>query len=1079
MKGYVRKYILIFLVICTALLCTVGASTWILLSEKRISAPTPFAPIATTVSGEISATAVYSGENTTVSGYTVTDGNGANLNKYFNVTVTYREEETEGSASTVDGIKVTANVSFEPTTNIYNAPDDTTVEVPLKAVAYTKSDLGYTYYSSIQGAITGVGNPTSLTDVVVVTGININVTKDITIPENVNLVLPFYDSLFTADFEDLYMTDTTPPYIAYDYGETYAYTIGRTEDGAIKTAIQQLHAKTDKGANIYDYTDGTSAKVQKYRKILITMTNKADITVEENGCLSLGGEYGMTSMKGRYAQINLDKGSSINVKGKFYCEGFVKEINAVHGNQTANQSKMDNSFDADRLIHVTSTGFLQTGLALYDMKSGGNLTSLIEKNIFAINKFDFPYLQTFVQIENGGKFHTFSHAFVSIAGTNQHVNKLAPILEPLASSETSIFYLLSENACFEYCPNNTEFTTATSKTRIFINGEIILGGMTLPVATYTLTTVGNYTPISHKFAIFINNGGSFTMDDKVKLLPGSSLKVNDGGSFNINSSFIAYKGEHCSYINGYGTGYDDAQLINNGTIKVGSSGNIGAYIQTTSGKDIAKLDFSDVKDEDLFSATSDETLSANTTTINKISIISQGQFIDESDKGVGDYQFPKESTIYSAGVDVNGEPTNAWYSDAKHAINKLNIEIKNVTNGVYKYTVYMADNEEGTIGKEELTPALSHDIDSRKYVIIEASRYQKATMNGEDLVSGKGYPMTKDNTLVITPSEGVSVKISTESKSGASSVSYQISESTESGGSDYTVVETIGPNATIYIRKGYNFKINGSGSGLSLSGTINVGPTTGSYKNNSVLVASGDYQIHFNFSIVCIVEGTMITLADGTQKAVEDLQIGDNLLVFNHYTGKYDVKPLVVNAHANEEARLHDVLNVRFSNGVLWRIAGTHGLFDCTLNKYVMISKENIDEYVGHEFYYSNGESGDKVTLTDYFVTKETVKVFSPATLDFANYFANGLLNAPPLPNTYTAGQMNYFEFDENMKVDEEKMQADIEKYGLYTYEDFKEYIPEEVFNALPFKYFKISVGKGLMTWEDIIATIALILESA
>ena len=31
------------------------------------------------------------------------------------------------------------------------------------------------------------------------------------------------------------------------------------------------------------------------------------------------------------------------------------------------------------------------------------------------------------------------------------------------------------------------------------------------------------------------------------------------------------------------------------------------------------------------------------------------------------------------------------------------------------------------------------------------------------------------------------------------------------------------------------------------------------------------------------------------------------------------------------------------------------------------------------------------------------------------------------------------------MKYDAEMMQADIETYGLYTYEDFKDYIPEEI----------------------------------
>ena len=49
------------------------------------------------------------------------------------------------------------------------------------------------------------------------------------------------------------------------------------------------------------------------------------------------------------------------------------------------------------------------------------------------------------------------------------------------------------------------------------------------------------------------------------------------------------------------------------------------------------------------------------------------------------------------------------------------------------------------------------------------------------------------------------------------------------------------------------------------------------------------------------------------------------------------------------------------------------------------------------------------------------------------------------------------------------KKQADIEKYGLYTYDEFTDYISKEIFDLLPIPYLKISVGKGLTTKEKII----------
>ena len=54
------------------------------------------------------------------------------------------------------------------------------------------------------------------------------------------------------------------------------------------------------------------------------------------------------------------------------------------------------------------------------------------------------------------------------------------------------------------------------------------------------------------------------------------------------------------------------------------------------------------------------------------------------------------------------------------------------------------------------------------------------------------------------------------------------------------------------------------------------------------------------------------------------------------------------------------------------------------------------------------------------------------------------------------------------MKYDEEKKQSDIEKYGLYTQDDFGGVIPAELFEAFNAQYLKVSVGKGYITEEEI-----------
>ena len=44
----------------------------------------------------------------------------------------------------------------------------------------------------------------------------------------------------------------------------------------------------------------------------------------------------------------------------------------------------------------------------------------------------------------------------------------------------------------------------------------------------------------------------------------------------------------------------------------------------------------------------------------------------------------------------------------------------------------------------------------------------------------------------------------------------------------------------------------------------------------------------------------------------------------------------------------------------------------------------------------------------------------------------------------------------------------DIEKYGLFTYEDFQDLVSYEIYCSFPTQYFKVAIGKGILTWEDL-----------
>lgn len=247
---------------------------------------------------------------------------------------------------------------------------------------------------------------------------------------------------------------------------------------------------------------------------------------------------------------------------------------------------------------------------------------------------------------------------------------------------------------------------------------------------------------------------------------------------------------------------------------------------------------------------------------------------------------------------------------------------------------------------------------------------------------------------------------------------------------------------------------------------------TGLVEQNLTVTATGNSS--------CIVEGTFITLVDGTQKPIENITPTDKVLIFNHITGKMEAGQVLFTSHGTEEAELYRIVNLQFSDGTTLRIVESHGLFDLDLNKYVYLKESNYKDYIGHRFYKSdfNGTEfiGGEITLVNAFVTEEVVRVFCPVTVFHMNCFAESLLTMPNIPYN-EEGLVNFFEFGEALKYDEEKMQADIEKYGLFTYEDFSEYFSYEAFIASPAVYLKIAIGKGLITFDEILLIIEYLLQ--
>ena len=336
------------------------------------------------------------------------------------------------------------------------------------------------------------------------------------------------------------------------------------------------------------------------------------------------------------------------------------------------------------------------------------------------------------------------------------------------------------------------------------------------------------------------------------------------------------------------------------------------------------------------------------------------------------------------------------------------------------------------------------------YLIISFDSDKGNISSNSGLLSLVGLDSNTD--INITVSSKRTYKVTISGETSGLKVTYK--NNFESGNIESGLNYLEGTTITVTAPSNNDVNITGS-----TSKTITKG-TTDSF------ILSADTEISVDTG--CLVEGTLITLANGTKKKVEDITENDMLLVFNHYTGEYDFAKVLFNDHTNQPIQNYTIINLYFSNGKIVKVVYEHGFFDLDENKYVYITEQNYNDYIGHRFYSSTWDgttyTNNIVTLDKVVITNEFTKIYSPVTAYHMDYFTEDMLSMPG----GIEGIFNIFEYDEDLKFNEEKMNRDIELYGEFTYEDFKDLVPEDIFNSFQTRYFTVAIGKGNLTMERI-----------
>lgn len=209
---------------------------------------------------------------------------------------------------------------------------------------------------------------------------------------------------------------------------------------------------------------------------------------------------------------------------------------------------------------------------------------------------------------------------------------------------------------------------------------------------------------------------------------------------------------------------------------------------------------------------------------------------------------------------------------------------------------------------------------------------------------------------------------------------------------------------------------SGSGVGAFSSLGVSVPATTiyiRAYATNSEGTAYGVELSLVNQ--ICIAAGTLVTMADGTSKPIEEITYSDQLLVWNFDEGRFDnAQPLYI-----KKAERTDQYNrLEFSDGSCLETINQHRIFNKELGAFTYPMTE--DTPIGTTTFNVKGE---EVRLVNKYVVKALVDYYNVITYKHMNLFGNGILTSIGYNNLYPIEDMKF--------VKDDRALIPMEEYGL------------------------------------------------
>ena len=811
------------------------------------------------------------------------------------------------------------------------------------------------------------------------------------------------------------------------------------------------------------------------RNTLVKIANGVKLTIEANATLEIAGELtgsaggnkaGHTA--GKYAELQLEGTASVEVSGTANITGFV---NNADGNNSGSMT-------------VYGGGKLYQPFTLIDYKGGSLLAATFYgiqagKAYSPFSQFVMQNVTTKLRMNYGSSME----AYCNLVASKTHNFTTAKVIGSGGIIELT-------NGSYSYL--ESKYDPATGKVKLDIYGGAKTNAMSLTVLENEINSKDFVFGISWIYDITLAPASGqtdvalFNMINRNKLLPGARLVVQPGAQLTVDQlciyessmeSDVGVEGSQpfidAIHAGKYPLNLPAAEFIVRGTVIANVlAGNVktdvdNAMVQVTGSTTMTTYEPTVMTGENTSAQiTEDKAYTWNLVLIyvERVSDIKIGK----------DYTSKNEPWITVETADF----TVPNYYDVQWTVDGVTYTTVGKTGTDRNVSIPVGAGVTVTIIPKEGYMYFPNAITS-----FSLSEWQAVKSNN------KWTPTTSSTPAVYyVPSFSLDNRVTDDDGTWAITINYCDLGLVDDQGNSRAYVSVIlsitntiydGGKLSITVQNATaTFTSNGGSSSNESNGTYEV---TGNSTDGTLVTITATIRVDGNMSssIVldasytkgstgggCFTPDTLITLADGTQKRIDELTYNDQILVWNFNTGKYDVR--YPSAIINHGESLYRVVSLEFSDGTIVRIIDQHGFFDTDQNKFVFISEENVQNYLGHRFTKLGEERCESVELVAYTVSEEITYAYSVLTYECENSFAAGMLSITPFPGVDNEAFYGCLVIGENMTYDQDAIQELIEKHGLYTFEELEAYgVSYEQYKGANLGFLKVIVGEGIVTLEE------------